>query len=138
MAKRKRKLADRASSQDVAAQVISIQRIGIAAAIGLLVLMAAALILSALTASGTLPAVHMRIYAGVAVFLGGLVCAVVAGGSKRKLLSALLASMVQFAALLIIGTALLSGLFMTKNFFIVLIILLISCMMGSVISTAIH
>ena len=138
MAKRKRKLADRASSQDVAAQVVSIQRIGIAAAIGLLVLMAAALILSALTASGTLPAVHMRIYAGVAVFLGGLVCAVVAGVSKRKLLSALLASMVLLAALLIIGTALFSGLFMTKNFFIVLIILLISCMMGSVISTAIH
>ena len=138
MAKRKRKLADRASSQDVAAQVVSIQRIGIAAAIGLLVLMAAALILSALTASGTLPAVHMRIYAGVAVFLGGLVCAVVAGGSKRKLLSALLASMVLLAALLIIGTALFSGLFMTKNSFIVLIILLISCMMGSVISTAIH
>ena len=138
MAKRKRKLADRAGSQDVAARVVSIQRIGVAAAIGLLVLMAAALILSALTASGMLPAVHMRIYAGVAVFLGGLVCAVVAGGSKRKLLSALLASMVLLAALLIIGTALFSGLFMTKNFFIVLIILLISCMMGSVISTAIH
>ena len=138
MTKRKRKLADRAGSQDVAARVVSIQRIGVAAAIGLLVLMAAALILSALTASGMLPAVHMRIYAGVAVFLGGLVCAVVAGGSKRKLLSALLASMVLLAALLIIGTALFSGLFMTKNFFIVLIILLISCMMGSVISTAIH
>lgn len=138
MAKRKRKLADRAGSQDVAARVVSIQRIGVAAAIGLLVLMAAALILSALTASGMLPAVHMRIYAGVAVFLGGLVCAVVAGGSKRKLLSALLASMVLLATLLIIGTALFSGLFMTKNFFIVLIILLISCMMGSVISTAIH
>ena len=138
MTKRKKKAAERSGAQDVPVRAVSMRRIGIAAAAGLLTLLFSAFLLSALTALGTLPAAHVRLYAGVAAFLGGLVCAAAAGGRKRKLLSALLAEAILLAVLLIIGTALFSGLFLIKNFAVVLIILLISCMMGSVISTAIH
>lgn len=138
MSKPKRRSMEKSGGKDAAAMAVSIQRIGIAAAVGLLVLLVSALILSALTASGTLPAGYIRIYAGAAVFLGGLVCAIVAGGSKRKLLSALIAATLLLVVLLLIGIAAFSGRFATENLLMVLIILLISCMIGSVISTAIH
>lgn len=139
MSKSKKRSPEKSSSKkEVSVMGVSIQRVGIAAATGLLVLLVSVFALAALTASGTLPAGYIRIYAGAAVFLGGLICALVAGGSKRKLLSALVAAILLLAVLLLIGTAAFSGQFATENFLMVLIILLISCMIGSVISTAIH
>ena len=66
MTKRKKKAAERSGAQDVPVRAVSMRRIGIAAAAGLLTLLFSAFLLSALTALGTLPAAHVRLYAGVA------------------------------------------------------------------------
>ena len=124
--------------REITGGAVSVKRIGIAVGVGTLVLLLTALVLSILTAAGTLPAEHIRIYAGGAVFAGGFASALAAGGNKRKLLSALLATAGLLALLVIAGTAAFSGAFVIKNFLMVLILLLISCMIGSVISTALH
>lgn len=138
MRNRKKRPAEKAGKRETAGASISVKRIGVAIAVGALVLLLIALVLSFLIALGTLPAEHIQIYAGGAVFAGGFSCALAAGGSKRKLLSALLAVSGLLALLAIAGTAVFAGAFILKNFLMVLILLLISCMIGSVISTALH
>lgn len=139
MRNRKKRPAEKNGKREITGGgAVSVKRIGIAVGVGTLVLLMTALVLSILTAAGTLPAEYIRIYAGGAVFAGGFASALAAGGSKRKLLSALLATAGLLALLVIAGTAAFSGAFVIKNFLMVLILLLISCMIGSVISTALH
>lgn len=138
MRNRRKRPAEKTGKREAAGGAISVKRIGFAVGIGMFILLLTALVLSVLTASGTLPAEHIQIYTGGAIFAGGFACSIVAGGNKRKLLSALLAVAGMLVLLAIAGIAAFSGAFVIKNFLMVLILLLISCMIGSVISTALH
>ncbi len=138
MSKTRRRPAEKADSRQAAAGEISPKRIAIALGAGLTVLLAAALLLAVLTAFEVLPPGHVGAYAGLSVFLGGLTGSLIAGGSRHKLLAALLTAAGLLGLLLLIGALFFHALFLTKSFLMVLIILLVSCMIGSMISTALR
>ena len=114
---------------------ISLRRIGIGILIGLLTIALSTLMLAALISRGKIGADKMTLCAGGAVFLGGLVSSVFACGKRKMLISAAITALGLLLILAIIGFLAYAGLFSVKMCLLLLIILLVSCILGSVISS---
>ncbi len=138
--KKNRKCSKEASGaqRETAAAAIPVRPILTGAGIGLLVSLTFVLLFALLVWKSVLPADSLPVYGGCSVFAGGLICAFLARRGKRKFISILLGSALMLIMLAVIGTAAFSGFFAVKNLFLVLIILLVSSIIGNIITTALH
>ena len=114
---------------------VSIKRIVISAFIGVAVSMVVALVLAGLMGANRLGAEHQWLWAGIALAVGGLVAGLLSGGRRKALLCGILAALGMLAFLVLIGLLAFGGSFSMKLCLLNLIILLVSCIIGSVIAS---
>ncbi len=113
---------------------VSPKRLAISVFAGLLLTLGAILLFAQLISSDALSPERMGLCSAVSVGLGGVLASFLTGGKRKKLITALITAACLFLLLILIGALAFGGIFSIKLLFLILIILIVSCIIGSVAS----